>query len=286
MKITNEEREILALEIIRYLQTWGLWQDVWIYTNGNMYSYSDDKKMTYGGLEYVEFTEDANPEYYMTRTIWKKNNDGSMIRECESFANPDHIFDMVYPGPLYELVRYLTYDPEISKISDEAWEYIFKNTDIVLDFIEEEYGVRSPEELAEQMWSDIFDNPELSYWDPVEFDTWQEYLDLVGGDIGSNLALMSFDTYEEYCQFRDEGREYFILEQSKKIKELWNAMVEWAKKQIRKCARDEKCYIKNIMKRVSEEVQGYVLNGFDGIFERHDLWYEICYDDSLTCYRI
>ena len=46
----SERMEEMALEMIRFLQKWGLWTDASILTNGNRYSYSPDPKKCDCGL--------------------------------------------------------------------------------------------------------------------------------------------------------------------------------------------------------------------------------------------
>lgn len=47
----------MAIEMIQFLQKWGLWYNTSIFTNGNSYSYSEDKDRCYHNLPYVEFEE-------------------------------------------------------------------------------------------------------------------------------------------------------------------------------------------------------------------------------------
>ena len=42
--LAEKDCENLAIELIRILQKWGLWTDVTIFTNGNRYKHSYEKK--------------------------------------------------------------------------------------------------------------------------------------------------------------------------------------------------------------------------------------------------
>ena len=91
----------------------------------------------------------------------------------KSYSNPEHIFDIVYEGPLYMLLRHDEYEVKKSDISEEAWEYIFKHTDILSDKVMDWYDCMDVTDLLDQIVMDKFDNPEYSEWDPLVFDTWE-----------------------------------------------------------------------------------------------------------------
>ena len=94
---TNHNLEELALEIIIFLQKWGLWKDTSIFTKGNKYAY--DKNKTYKDIQNVEFTANVNTEDYTKGLTNIMDCNGN--REWKSYANPEHLFDMVYDGILF-----------------------------------------------------------------------------------------------------------------------------------------------------------------------------------------
>ena len=114
--LAEKDCENLAIELIRILQKWGLWTDVTIFTNGNRYKHSYEKKDIYNGLPYLSFSENINPEDYTTGyvEIFACNGKRSYIEKC--FDNPEHIFEMVFEGPLYALLNYAEYGEDIEEI--------------------------------------------------------------------------------------------------------------------------------------------------------------------------
>ncbi|MGN1391004.1 MAG: hypothetical protein ACI4WQ_03355 [Sharpea porci] len=272
----------MAIEMIRFLQKWGLWYNTSIFTNGNSYSYSEDKDQCYHNLPYVEFEEGVDAEELMQAPI----EDGGKI-VYESYANPEHIFDMIYDGPLLLLARERTYKPDTGYISLEAWDEIFQRTNILVDELYELYGVSSFEKYYEMVkhmsLMEFFDmeNDEHIYsdWDPVVYDTWEEYLAandtfLLEGTDEARLQPISelFDTYASY----EEVTERFNHLDKEMLRPFWEKKVETAKK-------------KAINDYYDWELEGmtpYVLQQFDDIFEKYGLWYELCFYWTLTTYRV
>ena len=275
MKLTEKELDEMAKDMILVLQRWGLWKDLSIFTNGNRYTDEKGFESVYQGIPHVRFEEGVDPEEYMKGPCGEPDEDGKL--EWASLANPEHIFDMVFEGPLYELIRNHVYAPDIKGISEEGWNYLFEQGDDLEECLEEEFEVGSREELAEQVWSNIYDNPELSYWDPVEFDTWEEYMELhpefSDDALNGMLAYMSFTTYEEYCYYREAGMETFIRDKADEIDGLWKDMVEKAKQELKQ-------------RKVVDfgEIRQHVMDEFNEVFDKRDLWYESCHGWSITSY--
>ncbi|MCR4789079.1 MAG: hypothetical protein K5888_10865 [Lachnospiraceae bacterium] len=261
-KVINTEA--LATELILFLKKWGMWKDICIYTD--KMRYSDDRTAVYKGITGVMFEENIDPEDHM------KDHKG------RSYANPEHIFDMTYEGPLYMLLTYGEYEPDIQEISEEGWKYIQENTDIITDIIRENHDVSSPEELAEKMWDEVFDNPKLSYWDPLEFDTWDDYKELYFEGAENTEAWKCFDTYEEYRAARDAGAENYYSAYPEKVNSRWEEMVKEARQIITEYGFPNSTLL--------TELKSQIYSGFSDIFEKYGLWYEFCTGWSQTCYRI
>ena len=276
----DSKTQSLVSDLIRFLQKWGLWHDTMVLANGNRYSYSAERTCCYGSLNYVEFEENVNPEDY-TRGITEE-------RDClgnpvwRSFSNPEHILDMVYEGPLYILLTHDTYETRKSEISEEAWEYIFDHTDILDDFLYEKYECRDASDLLTKILEDKFDNPDHTAWDPLVFDTWEEYQEFVNGEAyetgEENLppTYQRYGTYEEYLDDMEISESLSVED----VEPIWKQMALGAKREfIRECALDETGII------LIPEIVGHIKTEFDKIFDRYGLWYDFGFSWSLTCYK-
>lgn len=247
-----EDLEQMTQEIICFLQKWGLWQDVAILVNGKRYR--------------EDATEDCeNPEEYTSGLIncgeWGEDQKTKWV----SYANPEHIFDMVYEGPLSVLLYEREYETSRSAVSDAAWEEIFRKTDLLERYIQENYEVWSPEALLEGYAS------KTCAWDPLVFDTWEEYQETAGWeDEELQPRYQSFDTYEDYQECMD--REWTVED----VMPLWEKFLDKVKDEVR--TDGERLYC--------PEMTGYIIAEFDRIFERYGLWYELDFSWSLSCYRL
>ncbi len=277
MKKQDQEKcDALAQEVILFLKKWGLWSDVSIYTNGNRYMCK--KSVVYNGNPDVECTKNIDPEEYM-KGITGCDEEGSC--NWKSFSNPEHIFDMTYEGPLQLLLGGFEYEVRKKDISAEAWAYIFERANSVQEefeaFLEEKYGCTDAEGYLEQKVSDLTDDTEYALWDPLEFDTWEEYQELTGGDTGNPVPVYeNYDTYEEYKKALEEA-ENLKLED---VNDLWERMVQEARKEyISDCGWNDSELI-NIPELVSH-LRAEMIE----LFEKYGLWYDFCFSWSLTCYR-
>lgn len=262
--------EKMVFEMINFLQDWGLWKDVSIFVGGKRYY--DKCGSAYQCLDDVACEEDINQEDCMKGPV--ETGDGKM--GWSSCANPEHIFDMTYEGPLQMLLAYDEYVPDRKKLSEECRRYILENTDIIEEYIYDNYAVLSPEGLAQQMWEDIFDNSELCYWDPLEFDTWEEYQELFGAGCGAGgMAVMKFDTYREFCEALDGGIEYFKFHYSDELKRRWEQITEEA----------QLAFLQENT-ALPENIRDHVYEAFAAIFEKYGLWHDYCFSWSLTTFRL
>ena len=275
-ELNAEDKEKMALEMIGFLKKWGMWECVSIATNRCGYSSSDDHGKTYKGIAGVEYEEGIEPGTWMEKyPVY--TDDG----ECEwrSCSNPEQIFDMVYSGPLYMLLNFGDYEARKVKVTPEAWEYIFEHIQfpgIFDEFLEEKYGCIDAEGLLELIISDKLDNPEYSHWDPLEFDTWEEYQELIGGE-DSQLPLdyLRYDTYADFLREKADA-ENLTLED---VIPVWDKMLKAARLEfMNDCGKDGEDLI------YLSEMAGYLKDEFDSIFERFGLWYDFCGAGSLSCY--
>ena len=276
----NSQMNTLAIEVIRFLQKWGLWEGTSIFTNGNRFAYTGDHQKDYKGICNVDFSKDIDPEEYLTGLIGSDDPEVGNIKKC--LANPEHIFDMTYEGPLYLLLRHDEYEVRKADIGENAWEYIFKHTDILDDLLYEKYECLNADDLYRKIMEDIFENPEYSAWDPLVFDTWEEYQEFVNGEAypdGEERKLpnyLRYETYSDYLRVLDKAEKLRVED----IEPLWNTMVNTAKKEfISDCGSDGNVKI-NI-----PEIAGHVYSEFSKIFYRYGLWYEFDFGWSLSCYK-
>ena len=278
-KLNSKELNRMAVKVIAFLKEWGLWRDTMILVAGNKYSYSPHEDDMYEGMTQVAYEEGVDPEEYTRGLTNSPGGNADLI--WRSFSNPEHIFDMVYEGPLHMLLRYDSYEPDLSCISESGWKYIFSNTELIPDRILEENEVADPYELGVYMWEELFDNPERSYWDPLVFDSWKEYLDMYGGDDGEKVpAYTSMDTYEEYRYLMEGGPDLFIKEHEKEILTRWVKMEEKAMEYYMKGhAEDSEIY-----GYLQDKVKDHIMEGFNEMFNRYRLWYDLDYSWSLSCY--
>ncbi|MCR5323082.1 MAG: hypothetical protein K6E85_07425 [Lachnospiraceae bacterium] len=276
----NSKMQEMVSDLIRFLQKWGLWSDTTILANGNRYSYSSDRTCGYGVFHYVEYEENVKPEDYTSGITQQRDSDGKLV--WRSFSNPEHILDMVYEGPLCMLLSYDTYETKKSEISEEAWEYIFDHTDILDEYLYEKYECYDASDLLAQILEDKFDNPDYTAWDPLVFDTWEEYLEFVNGEAyetGEEELTPTYQRYGTYAEYLAdmEMSENLSIED---IEPVWEKMVSDAKKEyISECASNETKIIS------IPGIAGHIRSEFDKIFDRYGLWYDFGFSWSLTCYK-
>ena len=275
--------EKMVIELIKFLQKWGLWQDVTILADDKAYFPACNNEDVYCGLPNIKITVCENPEDYTTGITDEIDCYGNCHPVWKSFANPEHILDMVYEGPLYMVLSHSTYEGvKKSDISLDAWDYIFAHTEILEDYMYEKYELVSPEELLAQILEDKLDNPDYTLWDPLVFDTWEEYQEFVNGEAyetgEENLTptYQRYGTYEEYLADMEISESLSIED----IQPIWEQLISDAKKEfIRECAADESGIIS------IPGIAGYIKSEFDKIFDRYGLWYDFGFAWSLTCYR-
>ena len=274
--------EKMVIELINFLQKWGLWQDVTILADGKAYFPACNNEDVYCGLPNVKITVCENPEDYTSGITEERDCLGNPNLVWKNFSNPEHILDMVYEGPLYMLLTHDTYETRKSEISEEAWEYIFDHTDILNDYLYEKYECQCASDFLEKILEDKFDNPDYTVWDPLVFDTWEEYQEFVNGEAyetgEENLTptYQRYGTYEEYMADMEISESLSVED----IRPVWEQIVSDTKTEfIRKCVLEETGIIS------IPEIAGHIKTEFDNIFDRYGLWYDFGFSWSLTCYR-
>ena len=267
--------EQLTEEMIRFLQNWGLWEDASILTLGKRYAYAKEGAEEYRGLKHVMVTEGVDPEEVMQGITGEKDGQGKLV--WKSLANPEHVFDMVFEGPLSVLLSFELYEPVKADIGEEAWKIIFEKTnqEILGDFLYEKYGCTNAEEYLEVLEEEAMD---YSSWDPLEFDTWEEYQEFIGyEEDGLPENVKRFDTYKEYQEYMEAGGPM----SASSVEPVWERMLEEAKREfIKDCGRDGEARI------AVPELTGFIRNGFRELLEKYGLYFELCFSWSLSCFRM
>ncbi len=254
--------EKLTIEIIDFLQKWGLWDGTVIFSDGNMYSYSLEKTDTYNDKPHVKFKKNIDPTMYTSECI-----DGNI----RNYSNPEKLFDMVFDGSLYLLLAYDDYEVNGSDLSNEAWEEIFQQTDLINDYTLDNYDVYDAEEVLEKIISE--DDTHLPFWNTLRFDSWDDYLKFYGVD---RLELYGInDLYNTNNKKSINGYEVISVEDAMPI---WEKLSEIAKKEIKNKYKYEKLYL--------PKLADYIVGQFNAIFKKYGLWYDFGFSWSLSCHKI
>ena len=257
MALTNEMSEQLAMDIISFCKKWGLWKEVQIFTGGKCYT-------DINGIDPMEYTKieenvyvrsEQDPDSYLSGYIeinsFHIDDAGEHTCEYEKrcFSNPEHLLDMTFEGPLYELLNYGELNVWLEDLSDEARKYLLREKmkwdDGAAEFIDHYCG-----------------------WDPVEYDSYEDYLELEDPP--------EFDYEIFHCSMADfESAEEF---QEYLFKAAYSREVVL-----------EEYYIEEEMENAGrysdhEEAAAYVNNQFHEIFTRYGLWFEMGYKWTLTAY--
>lgn len=277
-KLSSKEIEALVMEVILFLKKWGLWKDVSILANGNMYSYSECRSDYFMGQEQIIFKENVDPSEYTTGPVEYEHGDEKVI-EHKDFSNPEHIFEMIYEGPLQLLFSQEEYEVDAKDIGIGGWDYIWDNTAISDEILIEEYGATTLEECLENMKCMSFaeysqrDREECMYsgWDPLVFDTWEEYISM-GGEEGTGLRPLYelYDTYADYVSEMENFEELSLAS----LAPAWEQMVNDAFEIM--ANSDRKIYL--------PELAVHIWNEFDEIINKYGLSYDFAFPWCLTCY--
>lgn len=273
--------EELALDMIRFLQKWALWEGgVSIYTNGNRYAYSEDE--SYQGAAHVEVMEGVSPEVCTTGLTRYVDSDGNPLCKERHFNNSEHIFDMIYNESLVLLLRYHEYEVRGCELSEEAWDYIFERylfeeRDFYIDYLYEQYECCDAEELLYRIQMNLLYPDDYIDWDPLVFDTWEEYQNLVSGaDPSLTPHYQRYATYAEYQSILEGAEEMSVVD----VMPLWEIMVEEAKERYKKeCKR----FCRDVFNLPT--IADYLFGEFMDLFESYGLWCKLG-SRWLTCYRI
>ena len=251
--IFNKETdsEMLAMDIVTFLQKWGMWQDVQIFTGGKCYT--DDRGK-------VAIRNEKHPEKYLVGPIERVCNGGIIWKE---FSNPERLLDMTFEGPLSLLLRHHEYEVDTGKVSEEVRRILLPETSEVADEVTDYVSTLLDGQIG---------------WDPTEYDSYEEWLELndfddmedisvTNNDIGINpLEISSREEYEDFLEKCEVTREL----------KIW----EYFEDYVYKAPADD-----DVMFFDDGKIAGMVLNEFDELLAKYGLWYELGFSWSLTAYR-
>ena len=251
--IFNKEidSEMLAMDIVAFLQKWGMWQDVQIFTGGKCYT--DEK----GELV---IRNEKHPEKYLEGISHYDCNDHAVWKDL---SNSERLLDMTFEGPLSLLLRHHEYEVKIGDVSDEVKHIIVPETDKGFDEF-----TNLVDEYLEGKYS----------WDPAEFDSFEEWLELnqyCDMDLfdykdyldGREIEFSSREEYEDFLMRQAVEREYVAYEYFEDEK---GDEVDWG---------SETFYDNN-------RIASMIIEEFNNLLEKYGLWYDLCFSWSLTAYRI
>ena len=248
----DTDSEMLAMDIVAFLQKWGMWQDVQIFAGGKCYT-DDDGELV--------IRDETHPEKYLEgisnydcngNTVWK------------DLSNPERFLDMTFEGPLSLLLRHHEYEVKIGDVSDEVRRIIVPKTNKCI-----EDAVDLATEYLEGKYS----------WDPAEFDSFEEWLEL-----NQYCDMDLFDYKQNYLDGREiefsskEEYEDFLMRQAVEIEDVVYEHfedgicdeAEW----------DSEIFYDN------NRIASMIIEEFDNLLKKYGLWYDLCFSWSLTTYRV
>ncbi len=257
----------MAVEMIRFLQKWGLWERTRIFACKKSYDSDDDRNGDeYKGIPFVQVKENVNPADHVK----------SPYGADESFA---HIFDMTFEGPLYDIFCDGALRTRCGMIDIEAWDYILEHSSFPEELFDSgEYG--KGELLLSNIITGGGEDSTYSMWDPLKYEDYNEYLNsdeyerLPEPEKNSEEELIPaytlFDTYAEYKSFLDGD---IKLLRSNPV--LWRMAVRMIKNLLYQELEDDEISITGaVVLHIREE--------FASIFEKYGLDYELIYNWMLA----
>ena len=253
MNYSSDTIENLVVEVIHYLQDWGLWNLTMVLACGNSYT-SDDNRAgqdEFRGLLYVLVEKGVNPKDYFEYY--------DAIEDMD-----DHIFGMTYNSYLEELFNEGIYRAEYGMIAEDIRDFIWDNSNALLKYLDSnEFGYG--EELLSAILSAQGDEPKYSMWDPLKYENYEEYEkdnDCIGsGDKDLIPAYTLFDNYEEYKRFLNDGELTMLRDDPV----LWDLSKRFAE-----CEIDDD----HIIEIEGGKVVSHFKKGLSDIFRKYDLRFD------------
>lgn len=243
----------IAMEIFTFLKKWGLWKEVQIFTGGKQYTDKEGE---------LHIRDEDYPEKYTTGISEITDCNGELT--YADYSNPERLLDMIFEGPLYLLLNYGEYEACIGDTSEEVRHFIIEETS---DFQEE------VDELTEAYLEGKIG------WDPVEYDSYEEWLELNEFNDMPDLIVESEDIKKIPHDFSSKEEYEDFLLKSATIREckVWSYFEDHMYDGMN---LDDETFFDD------GEIASHIINEFDELLERYGLWYELGFSWSLTTYRI
>lgn len=146
-QLTQTQLEDLICEVIRFCQKWGQWREATLYCGGKKYEWCEEDS-AFRGFRHVRVTEGIRLEDEDNMALQE-------LRELNAQTGENVVLYLF--GALGDLLGGPSvYEAKFSELSKEAQYELMQSEELLGDF-------------------DYLDEPRL---DPIEFDSYEEYLDL------------------------------------------------------------------------------------------------------------
>ena len=238
---SKHELEEMVVEVVQFMKKWGCWTNTMILANGNAYMASNSEDDVFRDVSRVKVKENVDPSEYIT--------------EEETFEKPEYIFDILTESPLCGINSRREFENEWENLSDEAVEYILENSDElnnIFRYLDRGEAIKNIEGVSE--------------WDPLEWESWDEYVEATGDEnVDSTQLSTLFDNYSDYQKFMDGRDDYRMNPQ----------LQEWMKDIAKKMAKDGRLnytlliYDGRVLSRIEKEMEQ--------IYEKHNLTFDYAY---------
>lgn len=257
--------ENLVYEIVLFCQKWRLWQDVSIFTNGKKFCDTKCENKKYKDLRFVDVSECENPEQYTKGLLSFYTLNGEKINKWKCFDNPEHLLEMIFEGPLYEVINYDTYT-----VPADEWPEEIKKIYLPSDFL-----IENNDEV------EIFFNQESNTetrigYDPAEYDSYEEY---------QELTEYTGPDYDKYTQKLQKTTDFATREEYEDYIEQMVTAKEYAIDEL--YGNDDSEYNEDyyITDEIRAEIASMIFNELNDIFDKAGLYFDLCFEYSLTAYK-
>ena len=245
--MTKEINDMLT-EMIRFLQKWGMWKQKWgdwnwndtmILTGGKKFESSDSESDTYEGIPYVAVTQPVDSEEYA--------------------EDSERLFDLKCCRDLYYLLHpYGELSLPVEQITDEAWNDLFERGTIIDDYLND----LCADEYDKFIFHALVDgsDDQYTFWDPLEYESFEEYRQIYGDDGNGTPIYRMFETYEDYKRFL--AGDISLIRNDPPLYRL-------LAKAVKQALMDDGEEL-----RLTKEMTSQLKKEFDDIYEKHGLTYE------------
>ncbi len=251
----DSKMEEMVAMMIRFLMKWGLWQNTKILACGNSYTTSDRSTDRFMDIPGVNVQKNVALEDYVD------------VEMLEDEGNPAaYPFGMAFESSLTDLFRDHYMEIESEALEDDAWEYLFRNSPFIDDYIEN-YNGTFIDFLRDVLYTEDGDH-KYTMWDPLEYESYEEY-QRMNEDDGKGIPVYTlFDTYDEYRSGKTES----VIN----TPELYGMVTRFIQERL----TDENEEI-----TIRGEVAAHILKEYKELFKQYGLEFEPVYDWMVVGHR-